>query len=149
MKLLKNAQLLSYKTELYNKQNGICTLCKNPLKSITSSHLDHDHALNGNNAGRCRGLLCPQCNILEGTIKHKFNRSGLKGKVVYLDYLRNLLNYLEQDYSDNLVHPRYVPDKVKSFGMLKKPEMEKLLGETGTKEKLTNIYKGRLIKSLE
>ena len=51
---------------LYDKQNGLCAICGNPLelwkphakisKSIIA-HVDHDHTTK-----RIRGLLCHHCN---------------------------------------------------------------------------------------
>lgn len=69
------------KQRLFDAQHGICPICKRELDSdVQSNHLDHDHELNGPKAGKVRGLLCNLCNAAEGQMKHKFNRSGLKGQ---------------------------------------------------------------------
>lgn len=115
----------SVKQALFDKQKGLCALCGLPLDpELEKNHLDHDHALNGPNAGRVRGLLCNLCNGTEGIVKHKFNRSGLVARNVdYIQWLKNLVTYLEQDYSENRMHDKFIPDKVKWFTRLTKPDM--------------------------
>lgn len=122
--LLTPKTVVTEKERLYTLQKGICPLCNRPLNiDIKSNHLDHDHELHKENAGRVRGLLCGLCNTLEGMMKHKFNRSGLKSEVDYLEWLNQLHNYLSTDHTANPLHPKYVPDKVKWFSRLNKDEM--------------------------
>lgn len=146
------------KVKLYNLQRGICPLCGHELnEDIKSNHLDHDHALTGNNAGRVRGLLCVYCNALEGQIKHKFDSSGLRSKGVdIVDWLEQLTQYYSNDYSENSLHPVYVNDMAKAFNRLNKPEMIDELNrvncefpEKATKEKLSSLYKKALRKFLK
>ena len=146
------------KEKLYQAQNGLCPCCKRPLdEDIQKNHLDHDHALEGDNAGKVRGLLCNLCNAAEGQMKHKFNRSGLKGRDVdYLEWLEALLAYLKQDYSDNNIHPNFVPDKTKEFSRLGKEEMMTEMlqrgfeyNESDTKTQLIASFKKQLRKSLK
>lgn len=107
------------KKRRFDLQGGKCLLCKKDLDSdFKKNHLDHDHALDGQNAGRCRGLLCIRCNPLEGLIKHKFERSGLKDKVDYIQWLETLLIYLKDDYSGECYHPQYIVDSAKKFSRL-------------------------------
>ena len=120
------------KERLYKVQNGICPLCGQPLDpEINKNHLDHDHALDGANAGKVRALLCLLCNPCEGNVLHKFNRSGLKDKINYILWFKNLIRYWEQDYSLNNIHPKYMADKAKQFGRLSKTEMQKLMQDYG------------------
>ena len=146
------------KEKLYQAQNGLCTCCKRPLdEDIQKNHLDHDHALEGDNAGKVRGLLCNLCNAAEGQMKHKFNRSGLKGQDIdYLEWLENLLVYLRQNRKDSNIHPQYVADMAKRFSRLGKPEMiaeMELHGftyeESDGKSQLASKYKKQLRKSLK
>lgn len=113
------------KERLFHLQGGKCPLCGRPLEDdIQANHLDHDHALEGKNAGRVRALLCNLCNGTEGIMKHKFNRSGLAGRGVdYVEWLEELVQYLKKDCSDNALHPQYVTDMAKSFSRLGKDEM--------------------------
>lgn len=113
------------KEKLYHEQNGICPICKRELdKEINKNHLDHDHELDGNQAGRVRGLLCNLCNGSEGRTRHEFMRSGLAGRGIdYIDYLESLLAYLKRDSSTNDIHPKLVPDLKARFKRQDKPAM--------------------------
>lgn len=145
------------KQRRFDEQHGKCLICNRELDSdVQKNHLDHDHELNGPKAGRVRGLLCNLCNAAEGQMKHKFNRSGLKGQGVdYLEWLENLLVYLKSDYTQNNIHPNFVPDKTKEFSRLGKEEMiqEMLLNgfnynESDTKKQMVASFKKQLRKSL-
>lgn len=124
------------KQRLFKEQHGKCLLCKNDLDpDFKKNHLDHDHALTGNNAGRVRGLLCIRCNPLEGLIKHKFERSGLRDRVDYIEWLESLLTYLKNDYSESCYHPQYIIDSSKKFSRLSLDEMrEEMKSEKFTYE---------------
>ena len=112
------------KKRRFDLQGGKCLLCKKDLDpDFKKNHLDHDHALDGKNAGKCRGLLCIRCNPLEGLIKHKFERSGLKDKVEYIQWLETLLTYLKKDYSESCYHPQYITDSAKKFSRLSLDDM--------------------------
>ncbi|AWD90503.1 endonuclease VII [Erwinia phage Cronus] len=146
------------KQKFYDDQNGICPVCGRPLnEDVQSNHLDHDHDLNGDKAGKVRGLLCNLCNAAEGQMKHKFSRSGLKGRDVdYLEWLENLLKYLKTDYSDNNIHPQFVADRSKAFSRLGREDMIKEMlskgftfNEGDSKVSLANSYKKQLRKSLK
>jgi hypothetical protein len=113
--------------------------------------------LNGPKAGKVRGLLCNLCNAAEGQMKHKFNRSGLKGREVdYLEWLESLLAYLKNDYTKNNIHPNFIGDKSKEFSRLGKPEMIAEMNAYGftyseddSKPKLVASFKKQLRKSLK
>lgn len=146
------------KQKFYDAQNGLCPVCGRELdKDVLSNHLDHDHELNGPKAGKVRGLLCNLCNAAEGQMKHKFNRSGLKGQDVdYLEWLESLLVYLKTDYSKNNIHPNYVTDKAKQFSRLGKDEMIAemkaqgfIFKESDSKAALVKEYKKQFRKSIK
>ncbi len=46
---------------LFNNQNGVCLICKNPETNGRRLSVDHDHK-----TGKIRGLLCQKCNTLLG-----------------------------------------------------------------------------------
>lgn len=146
------------KQKFYDAQHGKCLICKRDLDSdVQANHLDHDHDLNGPKAGKVRGLLCNLCNAAEGQMKHKFNRSGLKGQNVdYLEWLENLLVYLKTDYSENNIHPNFVNDKAKEFARGNKDDMISMFKQHGftyiesdTKTKMVASFKKQLRKSLK
>lgn len=145
------------KQKFYDVQGGICPVCKRPLnEDVQSNHLDHDHDLSGIKAGKVRGLLCNLCNAAEGQMKHKFSRSGLKGRDVdYLEWLENLLVYLKTDYSENNIHPQFVADKTKEFGRMTKDDMINAIQIYGfdipdsSRTVMTNNFKKQLRKSLK
>lgn len=145
------------KQKFYDAQNGICPVCGRLLnEDVQSNHLDHDHELSGPKAGKVRGLLCNLCNAAEGQMKHKFSRSGLKGRDVdYLEWLENLLKYLKTDYSVNNIHPNFVGDKAKEFSRLNKEEMITEMTNHGftyaseTRAELIKQFKKQLRKSLK
>ncbi|AHY25041.1 endonuclease VII [Pectobacterium bacteriophage PM2] len=156
--LLSGKLYKEQKQKFYDAQHGKCPLCKRELSSdVQSNHLDHDHELNGNKAGRVRGLLCNLCNAAEGQMKHKFNRSGLKGQDIdYLEWLESLLVYLKDDYTKNDIHPSYVIDKAKEFARGNKDDMITMFKQFGftyiesdTKPKMVASFKKQLRKSLK
>ncbi|WP_039660908.1 endonuclease domain-containing protein [Pantoea sp. MBLJ3] len=152
--LLKTTLLKDYKQELFQLQSGRCALTGLSLTDFNSSHLDHDHELDGNKAGRCRGLLHPLVNVLEGRIKHQFNRSGLKGEINYIEFLKYLTNYLQQDYTENPIHPRFITDSAQRFSRLTVKEMKSQLLDfgldcSGTRAVLIKKYKKYLRQTHE
>lgn len=141
---MKRKDIPKYKQELFKKQNGVCPLSQLKIEDINKAHLDHDHTLTGPNIGRCRSLLTPQANILEGRIKHQFKRSGLDGKIDYIVFLKNLVCYLEKDYSNNPTHPQLIPDLKKNFKRKSLSEMKLILKgydtTKKTKQQLEKLY---------
>ena len=64
----KGGKVTTIKQDLYKKQNGICTGCKNKL-SIRYFHTDHiiPKAKGGKDTEDNLQLLCGPCNSLKGT----------------------------------------------------------------------------------
>ena len=132
---------------MYDEQDGICLICKRPLDpDYKKSHLDHDHALVGDGAGKVRGLLCVLCNGTEGKMRHRFRSSGLESRGVdYLEWLKSLLGYLGKDHSKNDFHPQYITDIIKLFKRLSLPEMREEMIDKGY-EFLESDKKADLVK---
>lgn len=96
---LKHKDIPEWRNKRLAEQDNICPLCG---YEITKAHADHDH-----DTGHMRQVLCHYCNPLEGMIRHKFGRSGLKFKVDYIFWLETLVDYLKQDYTDGPLHPTH------------------------------------------
>ncbi|ELP1225043.1 endonuclease VII [Escherichia coli] len=142
---MKRKEIPIYKQELFQKQKGLCALTGIKIHEVNKAHLDHDHILTGSNAGRCRGLLIAQANVLDGRIKHQFKRSGLDGKIDYIEFLNNLVQYLEKDYSDNPTHPQLIPDLKKAFSRKNLSEMKAITGSNlKTKKELEKVYSNQI-----
>lgn len=134
MKQLKTGKSYNEaKRLMFEDQNGVCLICKRPLDpDYKKSHLDHDHALVGDGAGKVRGLLCVLCNGTEGRMRHRFTSSGLESRGVdYLVWLESLLEYLKKDHSNNDFHPQFITDKIKLFSRLSLPEMKTEMRNNG------------------
>jgi len=137
---LKTKDIKGYREQQLANQNGICPLCLVKIEH-DKSHLDHDHS-----TGHIRQVLCNKCNLLEGMMLYRYRRSG-----VSLDYklwLGQLLNYLDQDYSQNPLHPTHKSVEEKQFKSLSKAEQESKLRAlgiepTGTKANLVKLYRNR------
>lgn len=149
MKQLTAKSAKDLKTKLFTLQHGRCTLCGLMLhEDMSKNHLDHDHSLDGKNAGKVRGLLHGACNRADGRLKNKFIMSGVASMGVdYSTFLRNLADYVEADYSQNDFHPQYIPDMVKKFKKNTLSEMKSIMescgyefNDTDTKEELVKKY---------
>lgn len=156
--LLVGKAINEQKEKFAKEQNYCCKLCGLPFEGdVSKQHLDHDHALEGKNAGKVRSLLCPLCNAAEGQMKHKFNRSGLKGRDIdYVVWLEALVGYLKQDYSENNLHPNYPTDMAKQFSRLSKPDMIESMQSYGfsyntsdSKEQLLKSFKKQFKKAIK
>lgn len=70
--------------QLFEKQNGVCAVCRKPetrictKKIIQSLSVDHDHY-----TGIVRGLLCDRCNKAIGLLYHD------------VDLLKRIIKYLK------------------------------------------------------
>lgn len=69
------------------EQNGKCWICKIDLRCVTAC-LDHDHK-----SGLIRGVLCTNCNAMEGKI-FNVSRRG-KRQRTEAEFLKSILDYWE------------------------------------------------------
>lgn len=72
--------------KLFEKQSGLCSICKLPETNNKKLSVDHDHNCCSDNAkscGKCiRGLLCNNCNNMLGRAKD--NIQILSNAILYL-----------------------------------------------------------------
>lgn len=111
------------------RQKSICPLCKKPITKAQAA-LDHDHE-----TGHCRTTLHRNCNSIEGRVLSWARRSGIDPR----EFLKNLLDYWEQDYSHNPVHPRHKNEKQKEITRLRK-RLRSAKRES-TKQKIRDLIK--------
>lgn len=84
---LTTSQIAQVRAAIGQAQGNRCAICFRPLDQAIPT-LDHNHA-----TGFCRGVLCNNCNGMEGritklSIRAKYNLSNLQ-------WLKNLVAYLE------------------------------------------------------
>jgi len=122
VKQLKQSEVPELRREILEEQDFICPLCEKPIHPFDAA-LDHDHE-----TGQIRGVLHLTCNSFEGMVKHKFRRSGVHKKTDLIQYLINLINYLQRDQYD-ILHPTCI---------IKKPRLKK-----ASYNKLKKLYSGK------
>lgn len=132
---LKTKEIKSLREKILKEQNGRCKICgKNIQKQDSGTSLDHQHKTKKENigedgAGLIRGVLCRNCNILEGKI---WNNTGryIQPKLVQerIEFLEALIEYYKKD-NYPLIHPNEEP---------KKPHVSKR-----NYNKLKSLYNGK------
>lgn len=92
---------------LAKRQGGRCAICEEPV-TVGTSCLDHDHY-----SGLVRGVLCRNCNGIEGKIKNLAVRG--KRKMLPKDYLGKIILYwiLHEQDRTGLLHPIHKTDDEK------------------------------------
>ena len=99
-------QIASFRENLILKQNGLDPVLGEPLRKPC---LDHDHF-----SGECRGVLSQCVNTFEGYILKAWMKYVSEYTEISLSQaLRNMADYLEQDFSDYPLHGAYKDDMVK------------------------------------
>lgn len=92
---------------LSKRQDGKCAICDKRL-TLSDACLDHDHY-----TGLIRGVLCRNCNGIEGKIKNLVTRG--RRDMLHKDYLGKIILYWihhEQDRT-GLYHPTHLTDDEK------------------------------------
>jgi hypothetical protein len=104
---IKTSQIPQVKAALLKRQGNVCPICRNAL-SITGSCLDHDHY-----TGQIRGVLCRNCNGIEGKIKNLAVRG--KRHSTIKEYLGRIILYWLEHETDRtgLLHPLHKTDDEK------------------------------------
>ena len=131
MKQLKQSDIKPLRNEILKKQNYTCPLCGKHITENDRITLDHQHKLrksdvNGvNGNGQIRGVLCSDCNALEGKIFNNqtrfLNQPSIEGRI---RWLQNLIKYYNQD-----LYPYIHPSEAEKPRELSKRNFNKLKKE--------------------
>ena len=136
IKILKQKDLLELRKELYEEHNGICPLCNREI-DFKDTVIDHNHT-----SKLVRGMICRNCNVIEGKLRNAFIRYGLKD-IDYQQWVYNLSEYLKDEMP--MIHPREVKEK-----KLKKSSYNELKKQYKGKAKFPEYPKSKkLTKALE
>lgn len=98
---IKASQIKAVTARILAEQSGICPLCRQEIPDGMAC-LDHDHA-----TGEIRGVLCRNCNGIEGRIRNRVTTA--RRKLSSIEWLANLLAYwkLHRTSQHHLLHPTY------------------------------------------
>ncbi len=139
---MKPKDLKEHRLQTLKNQNYVCPLCGTHI-ALDEATLDHDHA-----TGQIRKVIHRSCNAAEGRIKSWVRRSRYDKDGDPVVFLKNLVRYLETDYSLNLEHPSHLTKKCKQFNALNKSVQQEKLRELNvilegkeTKQQLTKLYR--------
>ena len=132
---LKNSEIPKLRKQILEEQNFTCPLCGKHIEESDRITLDHQHKIrktdpNGvNGNGQIRGVLCADCNLLEGKIFRNSTRflhqPSTQERIAFLE---NLVKYYQKPLYE-FIHPSEVekePDlSKKNFNKLSKMYSEK------------------------
>lgn len=114
-KVIKSSQIKKLRDSIKSLQEGKCRICGCELTSKSKSALDHQHLtkaeeLGVNGGGLIRGVLCGNCNILEGKIWNGIKRYGFAKNHPVEDrvaFLESLIHYYKDNYQqvERVLHP--------------------------------------------
>lgn len=153
MRNLKSSEIASVRATILKEQGYRCPLCGKEITEKDKITLDHQHkvrksdpnGVDGN--GQIRGVLCLECNALEGKIYNACTRFlHQPTKEQRIQFLLNLVAYYQQEPYP-LIHPSEVPPEPKlskrNFNKLKK------LYESKYHKPLEFPKSGKMVKKLE
>ena len=111
---LRSKDISNVRDRLLEYQEGRCMLCSVKITDKTGVSLDHQHktkkepiGLDG--GGLIRGVLCRNCNVLEGKIWNSMRRFLQPGNVnERIKWLESLITYYKLP-NTNLIHPSESP----------------------------------------
>jgi hypothetical protein len=117
MQRLTAKQVAPAREHLLKKQNHRCALCNAPLHARARKDpvLDHCH-----DQGHIRGVLCRNCNQMEGKVKTSATRA--MGSANRIEWLSNLLNYWREHAEPQTpwLHPTHKTEEEKRLARNKK-----------------------------
>lgn len=105
---LKTTEIKALREKISAEQGGVCPLCGKPLKEPC---LDHQHKRRKTDepgvdgAGLVRGVLCRDCNALEGRIWNAMDRHLQPANVAErVAFLKNLICYYNKQ-PEKILYP--------------------------------------------
>jgi hypothetical protein len=118
---IKASEIPIVKAALLAKQDYKCCLCPEPL-TVSTSCLDHNHR-----SGLIRGVLCRNCNGIEGKIFNLANRA--KRTMPVKDFLgRVILYWIKHETNQTgLYHPLHKTDDEKRERRNKKARTRRMV----------------------
>ena len=121
MTRLKTAQIPAARAVLLKKQKDRCALCRTKIDGKTKKAcLDHCHK-----TGYVRGVLCNNCNGIEGKVFNLATRAKRDGTAIW--WLERLLNYLKahEEAPTGVFHPMHKTDDEKRVAKNAKARMKR------------------------
>lgn len=103
---IKNSEIPAMREKIIAEQDGKCWLCDVDLRTVMPC-LDHDHE-----TGKIRGVLCGNCNGIEGKIHNLVRRA--KRQMSKVDFLNRVIAYWVQHTLEprSEIHPTHkTPDE--------------------------------------
>ena len=122
MRRLKPKDVPGIKAILKKKQGNKCLLCRRSFDDIPDKDvvLDHDHR-----TGCVRGVLCRNCNGMEGKIWNRANRA--KQGMTVIEWTTRLVKYWELYCIDQtgLLHPTHKTEAEKKAAVATKARLRR------------------------
>lgn len=118
LKTITHSHIMHVRQQLLEMQGFKCAICAkilpdgNDIGSVDHQHLFKSEELGVQGAGLIRGVLCRDCNVLEGKFWnacHRYGKTAPEDPVgSRVDWLLRLAEYYQDNYSlkDAVVHPR-------------------------------------------
>lgn len=118
MTRLKQAEVKPFRELLLKEQDGRCRLCNTLI--LDSGCLDHCHI-----TGHIRGVLCRNCNGIEGKIYNLANRAKRNDSVV--NWVKGLVRYWKETIENpsGVYYPTYKTDDEKRLARNKKARLKR------------------------
>lgn len=101
---IKTKDIPDVKQDLLEKQNYLCGICGNDLSGYQGRDICLDHC---HTTGHIRGVLCRNCNGVEGKVYKLANRAK-QGHAI-LVWLKRMIKYVEkhQKTPSGIIHPTH------------------------------------------
>lgn len=98
---IKQSEISIYRNKIQEEQGFKCAICEIELSKVVAC-LDHDHK-----TGHIRGVLCNNCNGIEGKIFNLSRRAKRNRNEFF--FIHSLMNYwyMYKCNPRNLIHPNH------------------------------------------